>query len=865
MSRRSARRVRSARLLALLVLPVALAVGAGPIAAPATALAAEPAHESDAVATEETPLRGNDSEPGAAEGEGMGEGEGIGAGEGAGAGTSGGLAEESPAEILLVPEPLFGAPAAFGAPADSGGPAAQAEEVAPLPGQSDQPAPPSRAKRVIENVHTDAVSLFVDDGRLALDSKADVDGELGKRFAAEATLFHLSDAGSTVVPANPAFGFLGAPGDRLWLAPQTQDHAVIWPGFSTEHPGLRAAAEGEWFKVRMIAAEGPGEVEVYLLDDGIRRLFSSTVQPPDWEIGVPQHTHMNWAFTEPGTYTLTFEVEGRIGGVTQTAQRDYTFVVGDLAAHARATSTTVSADAAAVEPGDPVTFTARVTPAAVGAVQFRDTASGAILGHAPVGGDGAALLRIGALPPGEHPVVAEFVPTWSDDFIPSASEALVVTVGGERIPRPEADDAEPVGEERLAAVPAGEGVRVTSPAKTVRAGAVLTARIDEARLHGSGDWVSVWVHGEPVWLGWAQLDLAGSFTVTIPQRTAPGEHRLVVKDREGALVGWDRFTVQQAQDPGGGSTSPPPEPPPVPAPAAPPQECLPAVTLEHGHIDAFTVSAGGGMAVLQLLEDVTGSRVLREAETVLLRVKESASASIPGLPGGPSGYVLPLTQNPNLIWPGWDTNRTSASGYSDVAITVTDVVGPGQVYLYTSQGAFGGWRPILTHGGYTLPGTIHEPQPAHTHAQWVFTRPGVYVLTAHAVATNPSTGESLGTASHSYVFQVGDVPLGDVFCGLTAHGAGAAAMVGAAVQQAGLDAVAAEQAEAAEQDRGPHAHRDTGNARASEDDTLLESLFGSGLHPAAVAGIVGGGLLAIAGIAGGTVWFLRRTGADSDG
>jgi surface-anchored protein len=397
----------------------------------------------------------------------------------------------------------------------------------------------------------------------------------------------------------------------------------------------------------------------------------------------------------------------------------------------------------------------------------------------------------------------------------------------------------------------------------VRAGGVLAAAVAAEELRG--DWVSVWMHGAAaVWLGWAQLDLGGGLTADVPAGAAPGEYRLAVKRRDGALVGWDRFTVTEPPGTGGGPETPGEPSTPTPAPVAPPQECLPAVTLDRGHVDAFAVSAANGTAVLQLLEDVTGHRVLREAETVLMRVPESAYAGIAGQPGGPAGYVLPLTQNPGLVWPGWDTNRTAASGYSSVAINVTGVSGPGQVYLSTRT-PFGELRPVLTHGGYALPGTIHESTPAHTHAQWVFTQPGVYVLTAHAVATNPSTGAGLATASHDYVFQVGDVPLGDVFCGLSAHGAGASAMVDAAVTQAGLEAVAAEQAAAAERDRRSSRERDRADGRAAQGEAAALASLGAGASPAVVWSIVGGGVLAIGGIAGATVWLLRRVDAEPGG
>ncbi|WP_449280665.1 choice-of-anchor M domain-containing protein [Leucobacter sp.] len=790
-------------------------------------------------------------------------------------------------------EPAAAEPAAEAAadraetPAGASGQARAA--AAPLAGQSVQPAPPSAQKRVIRNVHTDAVSAYYESGGLVLQSKADIDGELGKRLESRATLFHLVDSSASrqQVPSGTQYGFIGSPGSDFWLAPQTQNHDLIWPGFSTEDPGLRKVLEGGSLKVRLLEARGPGRAELYLQESfGPKRVFSSSARLPDWSIGVPQHTHMNWAFTRTGTYTLTFEVEASIGGRTQTARNDYTFVVGDLARHTLATTTSLAAeyrevldgpDAGKAVLGEPVTLTATVGTAdparpAVGAVQFRDDTSGTVLGHTPLSGDGTARFRTSELPSGEHRVVAEFVPSWSNDFAASESEETVLDVSGEAKTRPRQNDTAPATDAQLGRLQSGVGVRVTSAKKTVQAGALLTARTTKQELRG--DWVSVWLHAaKPVWLGWVRTTTGGDFSATVPSGTAAGEQRLVLKDREGVLIGWDALTVTKAASGGGNSsgggggttTAPPPS-----APRAPTQHCTPEVTLDHGHADIFNVSAGGGQAVLQIKEDVTGSQVIREAESVLLRVKEAAYGPIPaGISGAPGrGYMLPLTMDPNLLWPGWDTNRTSASGYSDVSIHITAVDGPGRVLMAT-QGSFGEWTPILTNG-YALPGTLHEPSPAHTHAAWVFSQKGVYTLTAHAVATNPGDGRSLTTAPHTYVFQVGDVALGDVFCDVRVNpdAAAAGAAVGAAVRAAGAHAVAASQAESAS--RSKSGKRAGGGARAAlagderraarEGGAGLDALLATEMHPAAIAGIVGGGALMLGGIIGGAIWGVRRIG-----
>jgi surface-anchored protein/LPXTG-motif cell wall-anchored protein len=181
------------------------------------------------------------------------------------------------------------------------------------------------------------------------------------------------------------------------------------------------------------------------------------------------------------------------------------------------------------------------------------------------------------------------------------------------------------------------------------------------------------------------------------------------------------------------------------------------IELDTGHIDAFNVTAQNGELLLQLKEDTSGVPVVHEAADVTLKVKEDAFyPAIPdAYPGAPSGYVLPLTQDPNLIWPGWDTNGTRSSGFTDVSIDLSSVDGPGTVFLYTLN-SFGGPTPILTEGDYELPGTLRERAPAHTHAQWTFSEAGAYKITAKATATNPATGESITSAEQSYNFQVGD-------------------------------------------------------------------------------------------------------------
>ena len=705
----------------------------------------------------------------------------------------------------------------------------------PSVGQQLTPAPLPREKRILENVHTDAVSVYLDDGKLNLQTKADIDvngdgvTDLSTRLATHETLFHVDAAAQTQVPDMAAFSFLGQPGDPIWMAPQTQDATLIWPGFSTEDPNLRGKTGDNPVKIRMLDVTGPGNVELFLQNGTTpQRVFSSQEKMPDWSLDVPQHVHMNWVFTVPGTYHLTFEAEATVDGNKQSASNVYTFVVGDMDVHRQDTRTAIKV----VSEPDAQTplFHASVTPEASeeqveGAVQFVDRGNGSVLGHTPLV-DGGAEFSAEYLAPGPHDIVAEFVPTWANDFQYSSSEPISVTIPGEQEPAPTEDDAVAPTPAELDSLTARDGVKVT----TLRNPA---APLDDVILSLTsteyfGRWVSVWfVSDTNYWIGWRQVDFAGRLSVQIGEDIALGRYRVAMKNTDGKVLGWDNLEVAQPQvpgpdpnpDPGPGpgqnpspdpnpSQSPGPDPHPRPNPSANPTpnpgpsfhsnpggqptngatspgNCQPGIVLDYGHIDTFFVSEAGGTAVMQLNEDVTGSHVKRAPETVLLKVKESANQPVAsGLPGAPQGYLLPLTQDQSLIWPGWDTNNTKSGGYSNVGINVTNVDGPGTVYIY-SQGSFGDLNPVLDGGRTSLPGVIRQASPAHTHAQWVFSEKGIYTLTAHAVLTNPSTGASISTSSHTYVFQVGDVPLGNVFCSVapTEADQAAAQQVNSAVAQ----------------------------------------------------------------------------------
>lgn len=177
-----------------------------------------------------------------------------------------------------------------------------------------------------------------------------------------------------------------------------------------------------------------------------------------------------------------------------------------------------------------------------------------------------------------------------------------------------------------------------------------------------------------------------------------------------------------------------------------------SVVLDDGHVDAFNVSAYAGELELALKEDITGQHVLHAPEDVVLHVGEHAysdePAQVPEI--GQPGYFLPQAQQQGLIWPGWDTQDVRAEGFGEVQLHFAEVTGPGEVFLFKTTG-FGDVESFLDDGGLELVSgsMLVQANPAHVHANWLFTQPGTYHMQVYASA------DGIRSATATYTWTVG--------------------------------------------------------------------------------------------------------------
>ncbi|MDR1237893.1 MAG: choice-of-anchor M domain-containing protein [Propionibacteriaceae bacterium] len=169
--------------------------------------------------------------------------------------------------------------------------------------------------------------------------------------------------------------------------------------------------------------------------------------------------------------------------------------------------------------------------------------------------------------------------------------------------------------------------------------------------------------------------------------------------------------------------------------------------LQTGHVDMGPKYADGSWSFLihddAARADAAATSVWRYPAETVLRILDQARLSVPDDPNyafigadpGTTVWVVPQTQNPEAVWVGWNTQDPEVMRAIDrgVTLTLTGVRGPGVMTTYLQSGSFG--EPQLLWDS-----RVAQAQPiwvdvnTHTHANWVFTAPGIYLVQLEASA-----------------------------------------------------------------------------------------------------------------------------------
>ena len=186
-----------------------------------------------------------------------------------------------------------------------------------------------------------------------------------------------------------------------------------------------------------------------------------------------------------------------------------------------------------------------------------------------------------------------------------------------------------------------------------------------------------------------------------------------------------------------------------------------ASEISVGHVDLGPRLIDGQWRA-GLRHDAETGAVWRDPNQTVLRVSDAAimtapdSADYPFLAdvAGKPVYVVPQTQNPSVVWLGWNTQDPAVTATIDRGLTmrVGPVSGPGRAWLFLQSGTFG--KPLLLADSGAAPGDVWIDSGTHVHANWAFSAPGTYTATVTFLGTT-TAGEAVA-ASTTLRFAVGD-------------------------------------------------------------------------------------------------------------
>ena len=215
-----------------------------------------------------------------------------------------------------------------------------------------------------------------------------------------------------------------------------------------------------------------------------------------------------------------------------------------------------------------------------------------------------------------------------------------------------------------------------------------------------------------------------------------------------------------------------------------------ASEISVGHVDLGPRLIDGQWRA-GLRHDAESGAVWRDPNQTVLRVNDAAimtapdSADYPFLAdvAGKPVYVVPQTQNPSVVWLGWNTQDPAVTGTIDRGLTmrVGPVSGPGRAWLFLQSGTFG--KPLLLADSGAAPGDVWIDSGTHVHANWAFSAPGTYTATVTFLGTT-TAGEAV-SASTTLRFAVGDAASASEALAMAAPAAADAASAGASASSSG--------------------------------------------------------------------------------
>ncbi|WP_308799348.1 choice-of-anchor M domain-containing protein [Agromyces silvae] len=158
--------------------------------------------------------------------------------------------------------------------------------------------------------------------------------------------------------------------------------------------------------------------------------------------------------------------------------------------------------------------------------------------------------------------------------------------------------------------------------------------------------------------------------------------------------------------------------------------------VDRGHVD-FGPTLNTGEWIVQIHDDTGTPKYWRNPEDVVMKVTDAGVLTVPEGDAyaflqqapGTEVWVVPQTRNADVVWTGWNTQEPTVLESLNLGTTlrIHGVDGPGDVSAYLQSGNFGDPQPLWSTFD-AFPQETWIEVNTHTHANWVFSRPGVYLV-----------------------------------------------------------------------------------------------------------------------------------------
>lgn len=164
------------------------------------------------------------------------------------------------------------------------------------------------------------------------------------------------------------------------------------------------------------------------------------------------------------------------------------------------------------------------------------------------------------------------------------------------------------------------------------------------------------------------------------------------------------------------------------------------VELTAGHVDLGPLLVNGKWG-LYARDDTSASPVWRNLDEIVFRVPDRTKQQIPQtedykfIKSDGKVWVIPQQELRGAVWLGWNTQspKVIKEVNGGVDLIFSGHQGPGDFHVFIQAGNFAGPQQLWnSQNKKSQP--IHVELNTHTHANWVFTKPGIHLVRVNVQA-----------------------------------------------------------------------------------------------------------------------------------